>query len=133
MGFKVPTKRLVFTDPDLADLEVYITGLKIGQMRRIAALADSEGDIPDDEHLEPLFAALSSAIHSWNLEDMEGSAIHPTPAALADLPYGMVMQVMNAMMATIEVPPPLPQPPSGGLASLAASLPMEVLSASQPS
>lgn len=130
MGFKVPTKRLVFDDPELAGLEIYTRGVKIGQMRQIASLADFGENMPSDEDLAPVFRALAGAIHSWNLDDDDGDPITPSVAAVADLPFEMIMHIMNALMATISVAPPLQQPSPDGSASLAASIPMEVLSES---
>lgn len=140
MGFKPPRKvyRLLFADEDMAGLEVRARSMRLGQMMELLdlmELADRPLTAEDKPKVHQLFATFAKALVSWNVEDDEEDGGQPVPATLDGLysqEQGFVIAIIKAWTeAVAAVPPPLPQPSSGGVPSaLEASIPMAPLSPS---
>jgi hypothetical protein len=137
MGYVRPRKtyRLVFTDDDVAGLEVVARSASVADYRRIADLATRQFSSPptpeDLTEIDHLFGAFAQVLESWNLEEPEGVPVPATLDGLKSQELPFVTQIILAWMETVAgVAPPLVQPSDGGGLSLEESLPMEVLSPS---
>ena len=94
-------------------------------------LRESRAAVQQIKAMRPLLLAYADVLVEWDLELRPGV---PTPATfegLCQLDPAQVMRIIAAWQrAVADVPVPLPGPSSSGAPSVAASLPMETLSAS---
>lgn len=127
-GYKRPTLKLIFADPEMDGLEVRAKRLNIGNLFRVAALADmGHGLVQREEKLTELFEALGASITSWNLEEDDDTPVPTTPAGLRGQDMRLLLAITHSLIeASAGVARPLEQPSPGGEPSLEASIPMEV-------
>jgi hypothetical protein len=103
---------------DMHGLEVSLTGLSIGRIAKLAALAaELTGETPVEGKLaqaDELFREMGGALVSWNLEDHEGKPVPATYEGLADQDVAFVTDLaLTWMEAVASVGNPLPQSSNG--------------------
>jgi hypothetical protein len=138
MGYRRKTYSLKWEEGHaLHGLEVSLTGLSIGRMTKITALAASltSDDAPVEEKLakaDELFHLMAGCLVAWNLEDEQGEPVPASYEGLADQDADLVAGIAFAWMETaVSVDTPLPESSNGGPAPMPeASLPMVPLSPS---
>lgn len=142
MGYKAQRRILVireWPDETLAGLEVKARSVKTGEFlqfgkamtRAQAAGLTAEDGVAAVDGLLELFAR---SLVSWNLEDEEGNPVPATLAGLLDQDNDWTQRVIMTWLEAVGgAPGPLGQRSTGGETSLAASIPMEPLSASRAS
>lgn len=131
MGYRPPTKtlRLSFSDPEFEGLEVHMRRISVGQYREVLAVRE-EGQA----ELDTLLRLFLDAVHSWNLEDEQGSVLPRTVEAISDLDFQFVDAMCDAWMTEMQGnTAPLPDSSPAGGPSPAVSIPMEPLSESRAS
>ncbi len=143
MGYRRPRKtyRLKFGEDsgDLNGLEAVFGELSIDQLLRLVGTASGlagEADIPAKlEKAEQLFAEMAKGLHSWNLEDDDGTPVPASYEGVAAQGLEFTTAIVTAWieaMSSVDIP--LPPSSNGGqrsaeeesslqLASLSKSLP----------
>lgn len=129
--------KLRFEDEDMDGLVVRVRSTSVGSLLVVAGFITIDPDNlgPQDlAKLHELFAMLASALVEWNVEDDDGVPVPATLDGIKSQDADFVMVIVRAWFEAISgVPAPLGPPSSGGGPSLAPSIPMEPLSASQGS
>ncbi len=136
MGYKRPTLKLVFADPEFEGLEVRARRLSIGAALRVAGLADMDTRelAAAEEKLGELLKLIAESLISWNLEDDNGTPVPLTGEALAEQDLPFITALAGALAtASAGVSRPLEPASNSGPSSEEVSLPMEPLSESPPS
>lgn len=81
-------------------LVVRMRGMKIGKMRQIVRVMDSE-DAGTAETLDEMIDAISEGIVSWTLEDENGIPLPATREQIEDLELGELTDILNAWLGKI--------------------------------
>jgi hypothetical protein len=125
---------LKFEDEDMAGLEVRVRTTSMAGMTAMAKLAGRREITAEDiDQLDPLFELFIDCLETWNLEDA-GRPVATTKAALLEQDLDFTLSVIAAWIeAAAGVSAPLDEKSNAGGLSLAGSIPMETLSASQAS
>ena len=132
MGYKRAKKvyNLVFAAEDMEGLEVKAHSMPLGDLMALASGIDNIATA-SIEDVDRVLATFAEVLVAWNLEDDDDV---PVPANLDGLKgqdqefvFSIVMSYVDAVSG---VSAPLEQPSPGGEPSLAASIPMDVSSAS---
>lgn len=110
MGYnKVPTiYELHFEDPELDGLVIRMKAVKIGKVRKLLRLLNSEQG-HSDEQMDEMFKLMADGLVSWNLEecDDEGNPVLidgrpvPIPATIEgieDQEFPFILQILNTWM-----------------------------------
>lgn len=111
MGYnKVPTiYDLVFEDEELQGLVIRMKAVKIGKVRKLLRLLNSEQG-HSDEQMDEMFKLMAEALVSWNLEecDNDGNPLLddygrpiPIPATLEgieDQEFPFILQILSTWM-----------------------------------
>jgi hypothetical protein len=144
-GFKRKPKiyRLDFTDTALDGLTVRAHSAPIGLFMQLGTLADElEGSDDNTDTgmtamlrtIQELVDLFAQVLVSWDLVDDDDQPVPATAAGLLTLDVEELMFIITAWQnAVAAVAPPLPDASNAGSPSLAVSMPMEPLSASQAS
>jgi hypothetical protein len=137
MGYTPKKKqyKLVFADPDMNGLEVYMNSVPVGVMLQIDDLSSSI-NVSDSGSTSGKFRELleivASALVSWNIEEEDGTAVPADFDGLSTLETQFVMEIIAAWsQAVAGVTGPLEKGSTSGGTFPEASLPMEPLSPSQ--
>jgi hypothetical protein len=137
MGYTPKKKqyKLVFADPDMNGLEVYMNSVPVGVMLQIDDLSSSI-NVSDSGSTSGKFRELleivASALVSWNIEGDDGTAVPADFDGLSTLETQFVMEIIAAWsQAVAGVTGPLEKGSTSGGTFPEASLPMEPLSPSQ--
>lgn len=144
MGYKRQLKiyNLVFSDPDMAGLEVKTKGTSLASYLKIVELAmKMQGSAADDidlAALDELFGRFADVLVSWNLEVetvVKGKPVdQPVPATkegLLDQDPEFVMAIVNAWTSAVgDVGGDLGKGSTNGANFPEVSIPMELLSKS---
>lgn len=125
--------KLRFADPEMDGLVVRARSLPLGRFLSLASLVKAGNDI-QPERLAELFEGFAGSLVDWNLTGDDGE---PVPATLDGVysqePDFMLAIILPWIEVVASISSPLGKPSSGGGPSPEASIPMEVLSASQAS
>jgi hypothetical protein len=79
-----------------------------------------------------MFEAFAKALHSWNLEDEDGTPVPPTLEGLYAQDFSFVLEIIGAWIEAVGgVSTPLATPSSAGAPPPELQLPMEPLSLSR--
>jgi len=137
MGFEgKKVLNLTFADPQYAELEVAVRRPTIDQVIAMSERRDLIREAAETSELaliEPLAELFCSLLVGWNLENDGEPVPHDAKALLAQ-DFDVTQTILKAWEDNaITVSAPLEQGSSGGEPSLAASIPMETLSASRAS
>lgn len=140
-GYVYPatTFTLVFTDPAMDGLEAKVSSVPSGDLMELDRLTDPQthADLTRAQQkawVGELYALLARYLVSWNLTDRDGAPVPTTVEGMWSQEWRLMRPIIWAWYrALIEVPAPLPQPSGDGEQSVEESMPMEVLSPSQPS
>ncbi len=145
MGRYQPKRKLYqLRFEDHPGFEVTMTGLSVdGFMSLARQAAGMQGlDIsamkgPELEaamvSIDGLFTRFAKSLRAWNLDD-DGEPVPETAEGVRGQDLGFILEITMAWMDAIaSVDIPLPQPANGSGTFPEGSLPMEPLSASQPS
>lgn len=135
MGYRRPSYRLTFEDPQFEGLEVSARGMSIESMLDLMKLADinTSEDLSDEdrEKILALCDTFGSALVSWNLEDDQGQPVPADANGLRKQDLGLLLGLVQSYTSgVIDVSVPLGRKSSGGMPLAEASLPMEALSES---
>jgi hypothetical protein len=139
VGYRRKIYRLTWAPGhDLHGLEVSFTGMSIGRLAKIQALAGrltGDGDVTGKlAAADELFGEAAACLVSWNLEDHEGNPVPATREGIAGQDVTLVMGLMQEWaQASASVDNPLPQSSNGGGNPMQeGSIPMAPLSPSLP-
>jgi hypothetical protein len=134
MAYKRGSKvyELDFEGTDLDGLHVKAKSMSLGAFADLMAIFD-EGGLTR-ENLDAIFDGFSNVLLEWDVEDEEGNPVPATRDGLYSLDLPEAQAIIEAWRdAVTGVSRPLEQPSDDGSPSLAASIPMETLSASRVS
>jgi hypothetical protein len=99
MGYrKVPT---IYTINDIAGedgLIVRLKAIKIGKLRKLMAVVDSDEDDIKEEQLDEIFKLLEQGLVSWNLEDEEGQPIPSDMSGIDEQELPFIMKILAAWL-----------------------------------
>lgn len=132
MGYKRTRKvyNLVFDDEDMQGLEVKARSMPLGELMEMANVIDNM-NAASLEEVNEMLSTFADVLISWNLEDEDGVTVPPTVEGLYAQDTEFVFSIIGSFVNAVSgVPAPLEQPSPGGEPSLAASIPMDVPSAS---
>lgn len=143
MGYR-PQRQLIkldFSETEHAGLEITTKRISVDGLLSFVGLIDkaeqfdSKAFKPEDlEIVEDLFGRFAAVLVSWNVEDDDGQPVPATREGLGTQDFGFVLFIISTwFMSMSQAPPPLPSGSKPGGPPPEASLPMEALSASQPS
>lgn len=135
MGYRPKRKqyKLIFTDPDMAGLEVIATGMRMEMLIRSAGLSGRSAEEvgQDSAAVDVLFSGFAATLVSWNVEDDNGVPVPATKEGLYTQELAFVLEIIGAWTSAVaSVPENLSGGSTPGVQSLAASIPMETLSPS---
>jgi hypothetical protein len=106
MGYrKVPIIYTLELDGDYKGLVVRLKSMKIGEMRKIVRLLDSDEDNTITV-LDEMVKAIAKGIVSWNLEDEQGVPVEPTVEALDDLEFELIQKILDEWLSRVTGPSP---------------------------
>jgi hypothetical protein len=127
MGYKRPTLKLEFEDPEMDGLEVRCRRPSIGAFMDLLGFWDRPlGDI---EVRTEVAGEIRKALISWNLEDDDDQAVPLTVEALLDLDTPMFKALYRAIVkVNSTVPAPLDGRSTAGEPFPEGSIPMEIRS-----
>jgi hypothetical protein len=130
---------------DYPGFEVTMKGLSIESFMSLARqasgmrgldLKNAEGaDLEKAmDQIDGLFTRFAKSLKAWNLDDDDGQPVPETADGVRSQDLDFILEITMAWMDAIaSVDIPLPQPANGSGTFPEGSLPMEPLSASQPS
>lgn len=132
MGYKRPTVKLIFDDPEMDGLEVRARRYTIGRYVDFVAASGTPLNGSDAEkNRRTLAEILAEAIIGWNLEDDADQPVPATTEGILDQDFRFLVGLTEGMLAANKgVPDPLGERSSDGGRSLEASMPMEFRSES---
>jgi hypothetical protein len=98
MGYrKVPTVyHLTFADPEYDGLEVVMTSIKIGKIRKLMRVLDEEGRT--QEQMDEMFNLIDEGLVSWNLEDENGQPVPTTVAGIEDQELQFILDILETWL-----------------------------------
>lgn len=103
MGYrKIPTIHTLDAIEGMDGFVVRMRSLKLGEMRRFAAILDSE----DERTLDELPSFLARNTVSWNLEDEHGREVPVSAEAYDDLELEDVLNIAGEWMDCMTGPEP---------------------------
>lgn len=105
MGYrKVPVIHTVtFEGSDYEGLIVRLKGLKIGSMRRLIDLMESE-DEKMTVMMTGMIGTIADSIVSWNLEDEQGAELPATAEEMEDLEFAMLFELVSRWLEKMTGP-----------------------------
>lgn len=105
MGYrKVPIIYTLKFDGEYEGLEVRLKSIKIGEMRRMLRLIDSEDD-NTTEVLDNMVALIGKGLVSWNLEDeKDGTPIEPSVEAVDELELDLLKRILDEWLDVVSGP-----------------------------
>ena len=104
MGYrKVPTIYTITDIPGEDGLVVRLKAIKIGKLRKLMAVVDSDDDDIEQEQLDEIFKLLEQGLVSWNLEheDEDSGEWVPTPSnmdGINDQELPLIMKILSAWL-----------------------------------
>lgn len=128
MGYKkIPTiYELAFEDEDYEGLVVRMKSLKLGRVRKLAALTDDES-VGGEDFSEMVDLFLEGFV-SWNLEDEDDQPIEATREAVDDMEPQFFMDILMTWLdGMINVSPDLGKDSGSGATSPVPLPTMEAL------
>lgn len=135
MGFRREAKvyNLKFADGEFSGLQVKTRSMSLGGFVELIELVD--GGALSRDNVNEIFTRFAGVLISWNVEDPEtGAPVPPTVEGLYTQELDLVQTVIEAWRDAVQgVSGPLGTSSSDGEPSLAESIPMDTLSASQAS
>lgn len=122
VGYKVRRTGYKVAIEDHPGLEVVIKPLSIQQVLNLNKLAETVGEIDEDNPGEAGIAAFetvlrefASLLESWNLEEEDDTPIPADFEGLTTLGLPFAMEILNAaLQAVTQAPPPLSKASSNG-------------------
>lgn len=91
-----------FTEGPNAGLNIRVMSIKFGKVRQLIRLMDE--DDKDVEIMDEISKTLASALVSWDLQEEDGSPIEPSLAAIDDLEFDEVIDIVNKWLDQITGP-----------------------------
>lgn len=128
MGYrKVPIIYTLEFEGEYEGLVVRMKSMKIGEMRKIVRLLESDDDNTGPV-LDQMVEQVAKGLVSWNLEDEDGVPVEPSAEALDDLDFELMQNILNEWMSKVSGPSEeLGKDSSGGGKFPGQPLTMEVL------
>lgn len=98
MGYrKVPTIYTLAEFEDEPGLVVRMKAIKLGKVRKLVRLVDSENS-NDLETLDEIFTLVEEGLVSWNLETEDGTPIPADMSGIEDQELPMLLKILNVWL-----------------------------------
>ena len=93
---------VAFTEGPNEGLNLRVKSIKFGKVRQLIALMDE--DDKDVEVMNEISSMLADAIVSWDLQEEDGTPVEPSLAAIDDLEFDEVINIVNTWLDHITGP-----------------------------
>lgn len=100
---KIPRIYTLKFDKEFEGLEVRLKSIKIGEMRRMLRLIDSDED-NTTEVLDGMVALISKGLVSWNLLEEDGTPVEPTREEVDELDFDLLKTILDEWLDQVSGP-----------------------------
>lgn len=100
---KIPRIYTLKFDKEFEGLEVRLKSIKIGEMRRMLRLIDSDED-NTTEVLDGMVALISKGLVSWNLQEEDGTPVEPTREEVDELDFDLLKTILDEWLDQVSGP-----------------------------
>lgn len=100
---KIPRIYTLKFDKEFEGLEVRLKSIKIGEMRRMLRLIDSDED-NTTEVLDGMVALISKGLVSWNLLEEDGSPTPATAEEVDELDFDLLKTILDEWLDQVSGP-----------------------------
>lgn len=96
---KIPVIHTLDLGKKYPELEVRMTGLRLGEMRKVMRAMGE--DTKTDEMIDVIVKAVGDHLVSWTLEDAEGNPLEPSLTEIEDLELEMLMTICEEWIGLV--------------------------------